>query len=165
MLIGVSWVWIRTVKSEWVSSRLFGCHFCMIVLLTVYNLSCCCPWATRSDIRLCQYVSFDMLLYQCHRLLCLLHFQTKEQIYDTWLHSTRCLWRFNKSSHLTEEWESLLYWFDWWENDPGLGSCRGRTSYSLTVESRVCESCCVCLICSDLFLGVFVWLLMPWQDR
>lgn len=55
-----------------------------------------------------------------------------------------------KSSHLLEEWENPLYWFDWCENDLSLGWRRFRASHGPTVASRVCESCCVCLICLDL---------------
>lgn len=65
--------------------------------------------------------------------------------------------------------KSALCWFDWCENEPSLGSCKDRASHGLTVANSVCESCCVCVwsavVCSDLFLRVFVWLLMPWQDR
>ena len=67
------------------------------------------------------------------------------------LPQSRChLSEYNKSSHLSEHDKVCFNGSTDVKMIPGSVHAQARASYGPTTASRVCESCCVCLICCDL---------------
>lgn len=103
-------------------------------------------------IWLCQYTGFDMLLYWSHQdkfLYPLSHLANKSgsmtQYLDDACQSVIKAHTFLKNGRVRFSGLTDVKMI------PDLGLRRGgRASCSPMVESRVCESCCVRLICSDL---------------
>lgn len=147
----------------------------------LFQLYSCCtecvplrPWAACSNICLYQYVTSDKPPSPvCQIPLGLLHLANKTQIWDTW---PRCRWRLSLYN------EAFVWVHTLQKNEKvcvtGLSDVKMICSLPRCTQRRgvlwsgcVCVSVCatVCVwsavVWSDLFLGVFVWLLMPWQDR